>query len=98
MSADQKANKPVEIEFFNRTKSMVTVNVEPTCVSIDLDDNTEYKMVTGERFFRLEFDDHGQLIFYLQYSFGFQLFKRAASPMLHNPNEWILEFDWSDIN
>jgi len=98
MSADQIPSKPIEIEFFNRTKSIVNVWVEPTCVSIDLDDNTEYKMVTEERFFRLEFDENGQLIFYLQYSFGFKLFKRPASAMVHNPNEWILEFDWSDIN
>src|SRR5258708_24154225 len=59
---------------------------------------TEYKLVTEERFFRLEFDHNARLIFYLQYSFGFQLFKRAAPAQLDIPNEWVLDFDWSDIN
>lgn len=98
MSKDQLINKLVEIEFFNRTKNVVNVWVEPTCFSINLDNNTEYKLVTHERNFRLEIDHNTDLIFYLEYSFGFKLFKRAAVAQPINPNEWILDFDCSDIN
>ena len=87
-----------EIEFFNRAKSLVSVWIEPTCFSLDLEDDTEYRLVTHDQFFRLEIGHNPQLIFYLQYSFGFKLFKRPAAAGAVNPNEWILDFDCSDIN
>lgn len=98
VSNDQIANNEVEIEFFNRTKNVVNVWVEPACFCLDLDANTEYKLVARDRFFRLEIDHNAHLIFYLQHSFGFKLFKRAAVIQPVNPNDWILDFDCSDIN
>lgn len=88
----------VDIEFFNRTNALKNIWVEPACTSIDLDNDTEYKIVTHDRFFRIEFDKDNQVIFYLQYSFGFKLYKRPASDDVTNKNEWVLDYDCSDIN
>jgi hypothetical protein len=88
----------VDIEFSNRTNTLTNIWVEPTCVSIDLDKNTEYKIVTHDKFLRIEFDADNQVILYLQYSFGFKLYKRPASEKVHNPHEWVIDYDCSDNN
>jgi hypothetical protein len=88
----------VDIEFYNRSNILKNIWVEPTCISIDLESDTEYKIVTHDRFFRMEFDENNQVIFYLQHSFGFKLYKRPASKEVINQNEWILDNDCSDIN
>jgi len=88
----------VDIEFFNRTNTLRNIWVEPACTSIDLDKETEYKIVTHDRFFRMEFDNNNQVIFYLQYSFGFKLYKRPTSDDVTNKNAWVLDYDCSDIN
>ena len=71
--------------------------VEPTCIEFELDDMTEYKIVTHDKFFHIRFDEE-YLTFFLQYSFGFKLFKRPVSEELRNPFDWELEMDTSDIN
>lgn len=88
----------VDIEFSNRTNTLTNIWVEPACTSIDLDKDTEYKIVSHDRFFRMEFDKDNQVVFYLQYSFGFKLYKRASSADVVNKNEWLLDYDCSDIN
>jgi hypothetical protein len=88
----------VEFEFANQTSEKKIVWVEPTCVEIELDADTEFKIVTHDKFFRVEFDDKGGLIFYLQYSFGFKLYKRQASKEITSPNIWELDVDTSHIN
>lgn len=88
----------VDIEFSNRTNTLTNIWVEPSCTSIDLDKDTEYKIVSHDRFFRMEFDKDNQIIFYLQYSFGFKLYKRASTSEVVNKNEWLLDYDCSDIN
>ena len=88
----------VEFEFSNRTKTTVNVWVELACVEIDLDDITEYKIVSHDRSFRIEFDVNNKVTFYLQYSFGFKLFKRPISKDVKNELEWTLDYDCSDIN
>lgn len=97
MSDELPANKFIEIEFFNRTGRAVSIWVKLACILIELDNATEYRIVTHERYYRFEFD-HNEIILYLQTTFGFKLFKRPASAEYRNPNEWILEMDWSDIN
>lgn len=88
----------IVIEFANRTTTAKFVWVEPTCVSIELDAETEFQMITHERTFRMEFDVDETLILYLQYSFGFILNKRKISELVPNPHPWILEVDYSEIN
>ncbi|WP_152560146.1 hypothetical protein [Hymenobacter sp. IS2118] len=88
----------VDIEFSNRTNIFINIWVEPLCLSIDLDKDTEYKVVSHDRFFRIEFDKDNQIVFYLQHSFGFKLYKRASSADILNENEWLLDYDCSDIN
>ena len=48
------------------SRTLENIWVEPTCMSIDLDHETEYKIVSDDRFFRIEFDKDNQIIFYLQ--------------------------------
>ncbi|WP_207532948.1 hypothetical protein [Desertivirga arenae] len=87
----------VDIEFANRTNHKKKVWVEPNCIEFEIDAQTEYKILTHDKFFRIEFDED-QLTFYLQYSFGFKLYKRPASKEIKNTLEWELEFDSSDVN
>jgi len=88
----------VDIEFANRTDRKKRVWVEPTCAEFEIDANTEYRIVTHDRFFRIDFDSDDSMIFYLQYSFGFKLYKRPTSKEVKNPNGWTLDYDTSDIN
>lgn len=88
----------IVIEFANRTATKKFVWVEPTCVSIELDEETEYQMITHDRTFRMEFDKEETLIFYLQYSFGFILKKRPYSNEINNLNPWTIDLDCSEIN
>ena len=88
----------IDIEFANRTDREKVVWVEPTCVEFNIGANTEYRIVTHDKFFRIEFDSNDRIIFYLQYSFGFKLYKRPVSEEVHNPNNWILDDDTSEIN
>lgn len=88
----------VEIEFSNRTEQKKKVWVEPTCVEFELDALTEYKIVTHDKCLRMEFDKDDFIVFYLEHSFGFKLYKRPISIDIINSNEWILEEDLSVIN
>jgi hypothetical protein len=90
--------KLVEIEFANRTDIKKFVWVEPTCVSIEIDAQTEYKILTHDKTFRIEFDKDETIIFYLQYSFGFILYKRLVSETNPNLNSWKVDIDLSEIN
>lgn len=87
----------VEIEFANRTERTKKVWVEPSCIEFEIDALTEYKIVTHDKFLRMEFDED-QLTFFLQYSFGFKLYKRPTSEEIENPFQWELDMDTSDIN
>ncbi|WP_207430892.1 hypothetical protein [Sabulibacter ruber] len=87
-----------EIEFANHSENKKSVWVEPTCIEFELDTQTEYKIVTHDKFVRLEFDGDGNLIFYLQHSFGFKLYKRPASKEVKNRHEWEPDNDTSEIN
>lgn len=89
---------PVDIEFSNRTGKLVNIWVEPSCQSIELEKGIEYKLVSHDSFFRIEFDDENQVIVYCQYSFGCKIYKRPSSDELKNENEWELEIDLSEIN
>ncbi len=81
----------VNIAFSNKTKKKIFIWVEPTCVSIDLDANTEYKIVSHERYFSMDFNEDNNIVFWLEYSFGFQLYKRIGA-------DWTLDYDCSEIN
>lgn len=88
---------PVDFEFSNRTGNLVNIWVEPSCQLIELQKGTEYKIVSHDRYFRIEFDEKNQVIFYCQYSFGCKIFKRPSSNEIKNENEWELEIDLSEI-
>jgi hypothetical protein len=94
-------NKPemlTEIEFANRGELPKKVWVELACCDLTIDAKTEYKIVTHDKAFRIEFDTDGGIIFYLQYSFGYKLYKRAVDNNFRTDRTWELDFDWSEIN
>jgi hypothetical protein len=90
-------DRVVDIEFSNRTNTKRRVWVEPTRVEFEIDSHTEFRIVTHDKYFRIEFDGD-RIVFYLQLSFGFKLFKRPLSKEAVNPNEWKLDHDTSHIN
>jgi hypothetical protein len=87
----------VDIEFANRTDEERYIWIEPSCEEIHLKSDTEYRVITHDKSFRIEFDKD-MIVFYFQYSFGFRLYKRPASEDIPNPHEWTLDFDNSDNN
>ena len=88
----------MEIEFYNRTDKIKKLWVEPSCEEIDLDSNSEFKIVTQEEYIRFEYDSDDFIILYLQYSFGFKLYKRKYKSNIDPTFSWELVFDHSDIN
>ena len=91
-------DKLVVIEFGNRTNIKKYIWVEPTCVLIGLEADTEYQVITHDRTFRIEFDKEETIVFYLQNSFGFILNKRPSSTEVRNPSPWTLDVDFSEIS
>lgn len=87
----------VDIEFANRTDEERYIWIEPSCEEIHLKSDKEYRVVTHDKSFRIEFDKD-TIVFYFQYSFGFKLYNRPTSIEIPNPNEWVLDFDTSDNN
>jgi len=88
----------VDVEFSNRTNKTKSIWVELACVEIDVDPHTEYRILTHDRSFHIAFDSDDSIIFYLQYSFGFKLYKRPVSKTAYKANDWILDYDISHIN
>ena len=86
----------VNIEFANTTDQEKRIWIEPPCEEIYLNADTEYRVLTHDKSFRIEFDAEG-IVFYFQYTFGFKLFRRPTSEIIHNPYEWTLDFDTSEI-
>jgi hypothetical protein len=85
----------VEIKFYNTTDCIKYVWVEPAAYSIELEPNTEYKIVTHEKQFSIEYDSESQITLRMDYSFGFKLYKKEVK----NANDtWVLDVDISDIN
>ena len=94
----QDPSRLVRIEFANRGATVRNIWVEPSCESIDVEANTEYLVITHDNYFRIEFCEDGNIVFWFQYTFGFILCKRPVSERIPNPNEWQIEFDSSHIN
>jgi hypothetical protein len=86
----------VDIEFGNRTNKVKNVWIEPTCEEFDIEPQTEYKILTHDNFFHIAFTSDDSITFYLQYSFGFKLYKRPVSNEARNPNEWELVINISE--
>jgi len=85
----------VEIKFSNVTDGVKYVWVEPAAYSLELEPNTEYKIVTHERHFSIEYTSDSQFTLWMDYSFGFKLYKKEDKNVAES---WILDIDMSDIN
>lgn len=95
---DEIYSKPenlVEIKLLNRTNTIKYVWIEPAAYSLELEPNTEYKFVTDDRSFLIEYDSDNQITLWTDSSFGFKLYKRENRSV---SNEWVLEIDLSHIN
>jgi hypothetical protein len=84
----------VEIRFSNATNSVKYVWLEPAAYSLEPDANTEYKLLTHERHFSIEYSSGSQFTFQMDYAFGFVLYKRSRNG---NSGDWTLDVDMSDI-
>ena len=83
----------VEIELTNKSKKLKYIWCEPMTLQIDLEEDYDYKIVTHDRSFGIEFSDEDQVVFLVNYSFGFKLYKRKKAK-----SKWILDEDYSEIN
>ncbi len=92
-----KPFKEVEIEFHARNNIPIAIWVEPSCQNIDVEPGFDYRLVTWENCFRIEFDIKIGIILYLQYSNEYKLYKREYSRDFGKEKEWVLEYDLSDL-
>ena len=83
------------LQFETRNVVWKEIWIEPACVSIELNCETEYLLKAKEDGFTFILDDPNRIIIYLDYSFGFTLYKRNASAEPRNPNPWEIEADLS---
>lgn len=90
-----KPENLVEIRLLNRTNTIKYVWIEPAAYSLELDANTEYKFVTDDKSFLIEYDSDNQITLCTDSSFGFKLYKRENRSV---SNEWVLDIDLSHIN
>ena len=88
-------NSLCEIELVNNTKRLKFIWCEPSCLGIDLDENFDYKIVTHDKSFRIEFTDKDNITFWVNNSFGFKLYKREKGT-----THWTIDIDidMSSIN
>jgi hypothetical protein len=87
--------KTVAIEFYNSNDTFRTLWIEPACIELVIDNETEYRVVADETEYRIEFTKD-IIILWLQYRFSPKVFKRTFKSGVGN-QEWILEQDYSDI-
>lgn len=86
-------NALTEIELINKSKKLKFIWCAPSCLGIDLNENYDYKIVTHDKSFSIEFMDNDNVVFWVNKSFGFKLYKREKKEA-----EWILDVDMSTIN
>lgn len=82
----------VEIVLTNPTDQVRKVWVEPAAYMIKLDPRSEYKLVTHDRLFRLEFDAADRSTLWLERSVGFILYKLVMEDAAY---QWVVEMDCS---
>lgn len=84
----------VEIKFSNKTDSVKYVWVEPAALSLELLPKTEYRILTHETRFSIEYDDDNQFTLWMDYSCGFLLYKKQSEDA---SSDWILDIDLSEV-
>jgi hypothetical protein len=82
----------VEIVLTNPTDVVRKVWIEPAAFMVTLDARMEYKVVTHDRLFRMEFDSGDRVTLWLDRSVGFVLYKLV---MVEGVYEWVVEVDCS---
>ncbi len=74
--------------FRNKTDVARYIWLEPAAISLELISHTQYKLVTDETAFTIEYDAENQITLWQDYFFGFRLYKRT-----NEQEDWILEID-----
>jgi hypothetical protein len=93
---EEKVKPIIGIEFYNRQASKLTLWIELSCIELELEPATEYRIESDETEYRIEFaSDHVTL--YLQYRFGSKVLKRPYSSDFNRTRPWQVEEDYSDI-
>mgnify|MGYP003579084968 CR=1 FL=1 len=91
---NSETNQLISIEFINRSSEQRKFWIEPYCVEFEPDANWEFKLISNERSYQLDFDSDATVI----WMGDFQLFKRPTSEATPNPNLWELEIDYLSID
>lgn len=83
----------VEIVLTNPTDKPRGVWIEPAAYMVELHPRSEYKLVTHDRMFRMEFDAEYKCTLWLDRTFGFVLYKLVIEEGAY---KWVVDFDCSD--
>ena len=93
---EEKVKPIIGIEFYNRQATKLTLWIELSCIELELESATEYRIESDETEYRIEFaSDHVTL--YLQNRFGPKVLKRPYSSDFNRVRPWQIEEDYSDI-
>jgi hypothetical protein len=84
-----------EILFSNSSDSAKFVWVEPLAYPIELDGQTEYRLVTHETTFAIDYTSGNQFTLRLDNSIYFTLYKRSLQAGAENL-EWTVDIDFLD--
>lgn len=83
----------VEIKLANPTAELRGVWIEPAAYMLKLEPNTEYKLVTDDRSFRIEFDSNYRLTLWTDTTVGFVLYKFE---LVNDMYDWVVMHDCSN--
>lgn len=87
-------NNLVEFTFENKQDKEILIWTEPAAYEIVIPPKFEYKLVTDDKKFTIEFNNDN-MTFWLVKRFGYKLLKRKLST---NPNEkWEIDIDTFNI-
>lgn len=81
-----------EILFSNNSNSPKYVWVEPVAYSIELDGHMQFRFVTNETSFAIEYDSDQQFTLRLDNSVSFTLYKRPLKEVGQHA-EWTVDID-----
>jgi len=83
----------VEFEFSNSTNETKYIWVEPIAYSIEIDPNSQYKLMTLEKSFAIEYTSDNQFTLWMNSNHRFKLFKRPLPKGLEI-QDWSLDIDF----
>lgn len=83
----------VEIVLTNSNQKALRIYCEPSCFYFELKKGADYKIVTRDKSYWIDFMENNEVTFGLNHSCGFKLYKFEI-----DNSDWVLEEDLSELD